>query len=198
MYYNSTTMESKQNTIIIILIVISMIVFIGGTYLVLEKNELVNNEEDSAESLHAGGITLISPTSSVATSTEANDTKQNASRATSTQSTSTQPTLYVGKEVPGQAVFVDIAVLTEPGFVVIYEASALPTGELLGHSLFLEKGEHTNIPIRLFRPVEDGESFDVFIHKDNGDEAFLLKDDPPYRKPDGQAVFDELVIESLE
>ena len=142
----------------------------------------------------ATGITLVA-----SSSIPQGETLQASTSSSTKQSVAndTKSALYIGKKEPGNSVSVDVAVLEEGGFIVIYENTAEPTGEVLGVSTYLPAGEYTNVPITLSRQVQDGESFDAMLHKDNGDHVFNIATDEPLRGENGNSVHAQVVIQSI-
>ena len=103
--------------------------------------------------------------------------------------------IYFEKKAPGSDIEINAVFLKQGGFVVVYENTAVPMGELLAISKYLEAGEHFVVPLHLFRKTKDGEVFDVMLHVDNGDKTFSLVDDKPVRMIDGEGIYTQLVVE---
>ena len=103
----------------------------------------------------------------------------------------------MGKKNPGKNIDIDIVILKKGGFVIIYENTFEPTGELLAISKYLSAGEHIKVPLHLFREAKDGEVFTAMLHADDGDKIFDLSKDAPVRNDKGEGVYTELIIENL-
>jgi len=181
-----------QNKIIIFLLIVISILFIGGAvFLGQDKSDPVPKEVMGNTASSTNGISFVTST----TSTDmAPTTIDNTGGAPDVQREST---IYVGVKVPGNRFFIDLVYLTEDGFAVIYENSAEPLGEILGTSIFLPKGEYTNLPILLSRNVRDGEIFDIVLHRDNGDRIFNIKDDTLYRNEEGVGAIAHISVRAL-
>ena len=72
--------------------------------------------------------------------------------------------------------------------------SAVSPGAVLGHSAFLEAGEHSNVEISLDSPISAGQTLIAMAHTDDGDQSYEFPDaDGPYTT-DGRSVTDPATI----
>lgn len=77
---------------------------------------------------------------------------------------------FSDQESEGQKVVVDEAVLSEGGFVAVYDAAAGPSPDALyGVSGYLEAGGHSEVAVTLDESVEDGQKLVAVSHKDTND-----------------------------
>lgn len=102
----------------------------------------------------------------------------------------------------GEAVLVGVARIPDGGFVVVHEEGSAPDEGVLGVSATLPAGYHTDVPVRLDEPVDDGQTVLAMLHKDtNGNDLFdhpeQAAQDPPYRR-DGEPVADEATLSTGE
>lgn len=81
----------------------------------------------------------------------------------------------MGNHTPAKLAVVDLATLTKPGFIAIYEDRNGQMGKLLGVSNLLTADTHENVSITLSRKTVNGEVLLAIVHIDNGDGKF----DPP-------------------
>lgn len=99
--------------------------------------------------------------------------------------------VYVTDKEPAQYIRVDAVTLSEPGFVILFEKGAIPTGEIASESRFLEVGEHTGVIVNLGREPEAGDMYDAVLVRDDGDGEFDLVKDGLVRDNAGNAIFDD-------
>jgi hypothetical protein len=181
-----------QNKIIFFLFFI-IAAFASTAWFMIYQDTITDTPSDlSTATSTEGGITIVS-------SSTLGNPKEKSLQATST-STATEPVeatdtaIYTGSETPGNQFYIDYANLTEDGFIVIYENGAEPMGEVLGTSVYLPRGEYTNVPISLARTVTHGEVFDAVLHKDNGDRTFNILTDGLFKNNSGFGVITHISV----
>lgn len=175
-----------QNKIIFTLVVVIIIISVGGFYLLVQPN--VRLEDKTAG--------VIATSTSTTTEYVAKEIKQEEEYIKK-KTTVAKDLIYIGKKNPGKEISIDVVSLKQGGFVVVYENTFEPTGELLAVSEFLDIGEYLKVPLSLVREVEDGEVFTAMLHKDDGDNFFNISDDAPVRNDAGESVHAYLIIEDL-
>lgn len=183
-----------QNKIIVILILIILGIVGGGFYLITEKKTVVYENiylED--------GVVLDIVATSTATTTDVKikEIEQKPEEDIVEDKETSKEFIYFGQKNPGNDIYIDVVFLKQGGFVIAYENTAEPMGELLAISKYLEVGEYFKIPLHLFRETKDGEIFNVMLHVDNGDKVFSLLDDMPVRGDDGEGVYTQLIIKNI-
>lgn len=104
--------------------------------------------------------------------------------------------LTVDKQEPGELVILRLAVLTEPGFVVIHKStSAVTPGEFIGHSDYLPAGQHEDVEIEMDNPIKAGEVYFAMLHGDNGDKDYGSEsEDKPLKDSKGDVVVQKFEI----
>lgn len=178
-----------------------ILIFVGGIYILNEPEWFLTNhtktdtaKDETTDDGTGGnkGIIFVSSSSTnevtLATTTE---------DVTDDEQKLTGNAIYTGKKEPGNILLIDFVYLEKTGFVVVYENTFEPTGELLGVSLKLSAGEHVKVPIRLSRKTKDGEVFTAMLHSDNGDGIFTIANDPPLRDEEENSFFTNIIIQSL-
>ena len=186
--------KNMQNKIIFILIFIILIILGGGFYMfigpgsVTDKNIYI--EDDIGD--------VIATSTATITEIETKDDELESEENILEEKTAKKEFIYFEKKAPGNDIEINAVFLKQGGFVVVYENTAVPMGELLAISKYLEVGEHFEIPLHLFRKTKDGEVFTVMLHADDGDKKFDLSKDAPVRDDKGEGVYTELIIESPE
>lgn len=80
----------------------------------------------------------------------------------------TEATLETPDQVAGDSVVIERVILEEPGFIVVYNQN----GEVAGTSDYREAGEYENVTVALSGPSEVGDTFDVGLVTDDGDQTF--------------------------
>lgn len=97
---------------------------------------------------------------------------------------------------PGTAVTVEKVLLDQPGYAVVHEEKDGKPGAVIGASAFLEKGEHSDVEVKLGRGTRDGETLVVMIHAEkNSNKTFEESADPPTESVLGGPIMAELVID---
>lgn len=181
-----------QNKIIFYLFIVIGVLILGGLYMLFISPITFTSKTDTSTTTTESGISIVS------SSTLGNDLHEEIEVASTSEEvvlTETRDTaIYTGSEVPGNRFSIDYAHLTEDGFIVIYENGAEPMGEVLGTSVFLPKGEYTNVPILLARNVTHGEVFDAVLHKDNGDRVFNILTDGLFKNSSGFGVITHISV----
>jgi len=103
--------------------------------------------------------------------------------------------IYVAEQLPSQIVSVALALLANPGFVVVHEDRAGAPGRILGQSAMLGAGETKNLSIALSRSTTDGETLYAMLHFDDGDGVFdAAKDKPVLDSVSGEPVMTIITI----
>ena len=177
-----------QNKIIFILIITIFGVIAGGFYLLSQQ------KITEYENIYLEETGLLTATSTASTTENfAKEIEQEPEEDKKIE----KELIYIAKKNPGRNIGIDVVILKKAGFVIIYENTFEPTGELLAISKYLSAGEHTKVPLRLFREAKDGEVFTVMLHADDGDKIFDLSKDAPVRDDKGGGVYTELVIENI-
>ena len=95
-------------------------------------------------------------------------------------------TINVGDQEPGNQVVVDLAILSKPGYVVIFELANGRAGRVLGTSAFLKADAHTDITITMI--TQEGKSYIAMLYADNGDGVFNVNADVPLKDDQGANV----------
>ena len=107
--------------------------------------------------------------------------------------------LSAGKHTPASSAVIDKAMLTQNGFIVVYDDQNGSTGGVLGVSNLLQAGTHENLVITLSRKTVDGEKLHALIQNDNGDGVFDALIDETSKDTSGNAIqtqFDVAAIAS--
>ena len=180
-----------QNKIIFILILAIFGVIAGGFYLLSQQNAAIY------ENIYLENAGLLNVIATSTASTTESFVKEADQETEEENKTIKKELIYIGKKNPGKNIDIDVVVLKKGGFIIIYENTFEPTGELLAISKYLPKGEHIKVPLRLFREVKNGEVFTAMLHADDGDKIFDLSNDSPVRDNKGEGVYTELVIEDV-
>ena len=130
-----------QNKIIFALLAV-IIIIISAVGSILFLNKHPSSGQDGAPLPVSGNISGIEITDSVSIKQEPATTTETAPKVLESDAF-----LYTGIKQPGRVVVIDIVKFVKDGYIVIYENTLEPTGELLGVSSFLRTEEYTNIPI---------------------------------------------------
>lgn len=117
-----------------------------------------------------------------------------AAGASTAQSTNATADVAVDDQVGTESVTVASATLSEGGFLAVYNAS----GGLIGHSAYLDSGDHENVTIELSPALSRSQVVIVEAHTDDGDEAFNASADAAYTTADGQVVADTAYVATEE
>jgi len=82
--------------------------------------------------------------------------------------------IYVENQLSDQSmVRVGFAVLSEPGYVVVFDDNEGVPGSVIGNSVLLEAGgEHFVVPVN--KPLEEDQVYYALLYHDNGDGEFSL------------------------
>ena len=179
-----------QNKIIFILILTIFGVIAGGFYL-LSQQKIAEHENIYLEEI--GSSNALATSTASTTENFAKEIEPEPEEDKKIE----KELIYIGKKNPGRDIDIDVVILKKGGFVIIYENTFEPTGELLAISKYLSAGEHTKILLRLFREARDGEVFTEMLHADDGDKIFDLSKDAPVRDDKGEGIYTELVIEDI-
>ncbi|PSP55605.1 hypothetical protein BRC82_04815 [Halobacteriales archaeon QS_1_67_19] len=109
------------------------------------------------------------------------------------------------QESDGQQIVVESVTMADGGFVTIHDDSVEETAlaSVLGTSVYLGPGTHTNVTIILARPIEEDQTLVAMPHRDTNDNEvydFVLSSgefDGPYTADDG-AVTDSAQVTVVE
>lgn len=107
--------------------------------------------------------------------------------------------ISVSNQEAGDIVNIDLIVLSEPGFVVIHQATeAGKTGKVVGYSDYLTAGQHTDIGIDLDANGKVGESYIAMLHADpDNDKQYTSTDEAmPVKDKDGNPIMTKFMIVS--
>lgn len=98
--------------------------------------------------------------------------------------------IMVEEQAAGDIAYIDLAVLEEPGFVVVYAVNADGSqGELVGHSDYYQKGQSEDVPVEIDPAMKTGETYIAILHGDDGDKDFGSGvEDKPLKDEDGKEV----------
>ena len=119
------------------------------------------------------GAALGSPATTTTTTDE--QTNETASVSVSDQ------------QFDGESVTIDAATLPDGGFAVVFDDG----GERIGHSEYIEAGDHENLTVSLNRSLESKEVVVVALYRNNGTEAYNASEDAvAYETADGADVSD--------
>ncbi len=80
--------------------------------------------------------------------------------------------LTLAENVSGSSAVISNASLAQAGYIVIYKTDSAGKVSVIGHSVVLGPGEHTNISIPLDTPVKAKDVIVAVLHGDNGDGMF--------------------------
>lgn len=75
---------------------------------------------------------------------------------------------YDDQHSEGDSVTVQSVTVPDGGFVLVYNEDS----QLVGHSAYLEAGNHTNVTVTLDRPLNESQVTVAEVHRDDGDQAF--------------------------
>lgn len=118
---------------------------------------------------------------------------------TSTPPLKTGNVLDVEDQPAGATVAIDLAVLTEKGFVVIHESTkdAKP-GKVIGHTDLLDAGQNEELQIDLDMKVKAGTKLFAMLHGDsnNDGEYTTLDEDKPLKDAKGDVVMIQFTMTS--
>lgn len=100
---------------------------------------------------------------------------------------------------PGESVIVDLAVFSQPGYVVIHrENEEGKPGEVIGSSELLS-GENGSVEIALTEEVSAGDGLFAMLHTDDGDGEYGFPEtDPPTTDDEGNIVLIRFEIAEAE
>ncbi|MCW9054733.1 MAG: hypothetical protein OQJ98_02015 [Candidatus Pacebacteria bacterium] len=101
--------------------------------------------------------------------------------------------IVVPDQRPGTQVFIDTAILSEDGWVVIHEGTASEIGNALGAARF-DAGEHSGV-VDLLRATEPGTLYRAVLYRDNGDREFNLDEDFPFLQDGNQPVLSTFIVQ---
>ena len=80
--------------------------------------------------------------------------------------------------------------LSDGGYIVIHDES----GAVLGHSAYLNAGDHSNVEVTLNSPITSMQTLIAMAHTDDGDQTYEFPDaDGPYTA-DGAPVTDAATV----
>lgn len=152
----------KQKVIVIVVLVV--ILLIGGYWYFNGKNSANNSNGNNTNSTY-------SQTNNTSKGDVPGDSGPNPQ-------TPTTDTIAVSTQVPGNSINIDNAYLSEPGFIVIHEATADgKPGNIIASSGLLGVGPIQDLEIKV--TVKAGAKYFAMLHKDNGDKKFNVATDAP-------------------
>jgi len=97
---------------------------------------------------------------------------------------------FQDQDSEGTSVVVQQTTLSDGGFLVIHDAS----GAVLGHSAYLDAGDHSNVAIDLDSPISSDQTLIAMAHIDDGDQTYEFPGaDGPYTA-DGAPVTDDASV----
>lgn len=105
--------------------------------------------------------------------------------------------INVESQEGGDTIEVDLAILDEPGFVVIHKATKDDKlGEVVGHSDLLLKGQNKDVVIEVDPAAKKGDVYFAMLHGDSdGDKDYGSADeDKPLKDDQGSIVAMKLTI----
>lgn len=123
------------------------------------------------------GLYLTTPEPQSSTSQESEALEPTRAQTFETMLEVGEDAIYLENQTSGETqVQVGYVILSEPGFVVIYNDQAGIPGEVIGVSQFLQEGgEH--LLVRVDELLENAGVYYAALHHDNGDKRFDLARD---------------------
>lgn len=94
-----------------------------------------------------------------------------------TQEPTPLSSVALAENTAGSTATVSRATLTQPGYIVIYHATAGGEVAVIGSSDFLAAGDYTNLEITLESDVAAEDTLVASVHADDGDEVFEFPED---------------------
>ena len=115
-----------------------------------------------------------------------------ATTTTTDEQTNETATVSVSEQqFDGESVTVDSATLPDGGFAVVYDEGA----NRVGHSDYLDAGDHENVTVSLNESVENSQVLVVTLYRNNGTETFNASEDSePYQTENGVGVSDTAYV----
>ncbi|TGC10635.1 DUF7282 domain-containing protein [Methanolobus halotolerans] len=101
---------------------------------------------------------------------------------------------FEDQDTEGNMVVVDSVSLPDGGYVVIHASENGSAGDVIGHSQYMETGNHSDVEIRLDAPIETDQEVIAMTHMDDGDGVYQFPGpDVPYTS-DNVPVTDSAMI----
>ncbi|WP_135824484.1 DUF7282 domain-containing protein [Halorussus ruber] len=117
-------------------------------------------------------------------------TTANTTTTATTNETAPNETASVSapdQQFDGESLDVESATLPDGGFVVVYNQS----GAVLGHTDYLDAGDHENLSVSLSPTLEDPQVLVLGVYRNNGSETFNASEDSvSYETANGKEVSD--------
>ncbi len=143
----------KQKMIIVIIVIL---IIIAGIYIYTKNNAT----DYDANTNQTNNVSQDSDTTNDVPSDPQDDPQ-----------TPTSDTIAVSTQIPGNAVTIDNAFLSKPGFITIHEVTNQgATGKIIGTSGYLSVGPKQDLEITA--KLVPGAKYIAMIHADNGDKKF--------------------------
>jgi PGF-CTERM protein len=112
---------------------------------------------------------------------------------TDEQANETATVSFDDQQFDGESVTVESATLPDGGFAVVYDSGV----ERVGHSEYLEPGDHENLTVSLNASVEGSQVLMVTLYRNNGTEAYNASEDSQaYQTDQGVDVSDVAHVSS--
>lgn len=92
---------------------------------------------------------------------------------TDEQANETATVTFDDQQVDGESVTIASATLPDGGFAVVYDSAVEP----IGHTEYLEPGDHENVTVSLNGSVEGSEVLMVTLYRNNGTQAYNASED---------------------
>lgn len=144
-----------------IIAVILTLVVLGGVVYFVTKNEATEKAVSDQTSQSQTETPAVVPVAGEATETKP-----------------LQPTnsVVLSPTETGNAVTVQSATLTKPGFIVIYQVNSNSETKSVAHSNLLLPGTYNNLTIQLGTPIVYKQTIVAVLHEDNGDGEYTAAD----------------------
>ncbi|WP_276301708.1 DUF7282 domain-containing protein [Halorussus lipolyticus] len=134
------------------------------------------NETTTANDTATNETTTANDTATNETTTATETTNETAANETASNETTPNETASVSapdQQFDGESLSVDSATLPDGGFVVVYNQS----GAVLGHTDYLDAGNHTNLTVSLNATLEDPQVLVLGVYRNNGSQTFNASQD---------------------
>ena len=112
---------------------------------------------------------------------------------TDEQANETATVTFDDQQLDGESVTVESATLPDGGFAVVYDSGV----NRIGHTEYLEPGDHENLTVSLNESVEGSEVLMVTLYRNNGTETYNASEDSQaYQTDQGVDVSDVAHVSS--
>lgn len=118
------------------------------------------------------GAALASPATTATADAQANETTTNETAANETTNR-TASVSAPDQQFDGESLTVESATLPDGGFVVVHNQS----GAVLGHTEYLEAGNHTDFTVSLNETLEDPQVLVLGVYRNNGSQTYNASED---------------------